>query len=73
MPNDDTDDSDEPYYIRIDKVSYSDGSHPEDCPGFTDLWPIDADGNGSSLNRINAEDYGNDPDNWQASNPTPGY
>ncbi|GAJ06895.1 unnamed protein product, partial [marine sediment metagenome] len=27
------------YYIRVDRVSYSDGSHPEDCPGGVDLWP----------------------------------
>jgi hypothetical protein len=73
MPNGDTDDSDESYYIRIDRVNYSDGSHPEDCPGFTDFWPVEADGNGSSLNRIVPENYGNDPTNWQALNPTPGY
>ncbi|MBN2594961.1 MAG: lamin tail domain-containing protein, partial [Sedimentisphaerales bacterium] len=30
-------------YIRIDRVNYSDGSHPEDCPGNIDLWPVEAD------------------------------
>jgi len=25
------------YYIRVDKVGYSDGFHPEDCPGGVDL------------------------------------
>ena len=34
------------YYIRVDRVGYSDGSHPEDCPGGVDLWPREADGGG---------------------------
>jgi hypothetical protein len=59
-------------YIRVDRVNYSDGSHPEDCPGNIDLWPADADGNGMSLTRKIPTDYGNDPDNWQAASPTPG-
>jgi hypothetical protein len=59
-------------YIRIDRVNYSDGSHPENCPGGIDLWPTEADGNGMSLVRKVPTDYGNDPENWQASSPTPG-
>jgi hypothetical protein len=58
--------------IRVDRVSFSDGSHPEDCPGGVDLWPVEADGSGSSLARIVPSDYGNDPDNWNASAPSPG-
>jgi hypothetical protein len=54
------------YYIRIDRVDYSDGSHPQDCPGGIDLWPAEADGGGSSLIRIDTNLYGNDPNNWQA-------
>ena len=72
MPNGETDDSGEPYYIRIDRVNYSDGSHPENCPGGVDLWPIEADGDGLSLHRITVDNYGNDPDNWMASTPSPG-
>jgi hypothetical protein len=53
------------YYIRVDRVDYSDGSHPQDCPGGVDLWPTEADGGGSSLVRIDPNDYGNDPNNWQ--------
>jgi hypothetical protein len=53
------------YYIRVDRVDYSDGSHPQDCPGGVDLWPTEADGGGSSLVRIDPNDYGNDPSNWQ--------
>jgi hypothetical protein len=60
------------YYIRVDRVNYSDGSHPEDSPGGMDLWPIEPDGYGKSLTRKVLTDYGNDPDNWQAASPTPG-
>ena len=54
-------------YIRVDRVNYSDGSHPENCPGGIDLWPVEADGNGMALKRKILTDYGNDPDNWLAS------
>ncbi len=60
------------YYIRIDRVSYSDGSHPEDCPGGVDLWPTEADGGGLSLYRKLASVYGNDVANWRATVPSPG-
>ncbi|MHC4659959.1 MAG: hypothetical protein ACYS83_12425, partial [Planctomycetota bacterium] len=60
------------YYIRVDRVNYSDGSHPEDCPGGVDLWPIEADGGGKSLARIDPNLYGNDPNNWDADTPSPG-
>ena len=72
MPNGNTNDSDEPYYIRIDRINYSDGSHPENCPGGVDLWPTEADGDGLSLHRITADNYGNDPENWMAMTPSPG-
>jgi len=62
----------ERHYIRIDRVNYSDGSHPENCPGGIDLWPTEADGLGKSLTRKVLTDYGNDPDNWTASAPSPG-
>ena len=60
------------YYIRIDRVNYSDGLHPEDCPGGVDLWPIEADGLGKSLSRKDPNDYGNDVINWKAGTPSPG-
>jgi hypothetical protein len=60
------------YYIRIDRVNYSDGSHPEDCPGGVDLWPTEADGLGKSLSRKDPNDYGNDVINWKAAVPSPG-
>jgi len=59
-------------YIRIDRVTYSDGLHPEDVPGSVDLWPREADGLGKSLSRKVSSDYGNDVDNWQAATPSPG-
>jgi len=59
-------------YIRIDRVSYSDGSHPQDCPGGVDLWPIEADGGGMSLSRKTPSVYGNDVGNWKAATASPG-
>jgi hypothetical protein len=59
-------------YIRIDRVTYSDGFHPQDCPGGVDLWPTAADGLGKSLSRKAPADYGNDVANWQAATPSPG-
>ena len=70
MPGD-VDNDGERYYIRIDRVNYSDGSHPDNCPGSVDLWPIGPDGFGQSLIRKSLDDYGNDPENWQGASPTP--
>ena len=56
------------YYIRMDRVNYSDGSHP----AGEDPWPIEPDGSGPSLTRRDPADYGNDPENWTAANPSPG-
>jgi hypothetical protein len=71
MPGD-VDSSGQRHYIRLDRVNYSDGSHPEDVPGPVDLWPAEADGGGLSLNRVAPADYGNDPQNWIAAQPSPG-
>ncbi len=51
--------------IRVERVRYND-----EAP-----WPEDAAGGGSSLVRIDAAAYGNDPANWQSSPPggTPGF
>ena len=58
----------ERYYIRVDRVNYSDGSHPVG----DDPWPTEADGAGSSLSRKAPTDYGNDVINWKAASPSPG-
>ncbi|MEA3224948.1 MAG: lamin tail domain-containing protein, partial [Planctomycetota bacterium] len=71
MPGD-IDVSGQRFYIRVDRVNYSDGSHPDDAPGSVDLWPAETDGDGESLTRKVPGDYGNDPDNWTASPPSPG-
>jgi hypothetical protein len=71
MPGD-TDQFGTRYYIRIDRVTYSDGFHPEDVPGGVDLWPTEADGLGKSLSRKVSADYGNDVTNWEAATPSPG-
>jgi len=62
----------EQHYIRIDRVTYSDGSHHDDAPGGVDLWPTEADGQGKSLTRLAPSLYGNDPNNWTAEDPSPG-
>ncbi len=59
-------------YIRIDRVTYSDGVHPEDVPGGVDYWPTEADGLGKSLLRKVPTDYGNDVANCEAATPSPG-
>jgi hypothetical protein len=59
-------------YIRVERVDYSDGSHPGDEPGDVDPWPAGADGLGNSLKRTSDSAYGNDPNNWTAATPTPG-
>jgi len=60
------------HWIRVDRVVYSDGTHPDGAEGATDPWPIDADGLGKSLSKIYPAKYGNDPNNWHAAAPTPG-
>ncbi|MCP4611920.1 MAG: hypothetical protein GY845_24730, partial [Planctomycetes bacterium] len=70
MPGD-IDESGTLNYIRIDRVTYSDGSHPQDSPDGVDHWPTAPDGGGESLTRNVPSDYGNDPDNWEASTPSP--
>ncbi|RLF61781.1 MAG: hypothetical protein DRN33_06430, partial [Thermoplasmata archaeon] len=60
------------YYIRVDRVNYSDGSHPGDSPGDVDLWPTESDAGGKSLTRNVMSQYGNDPNNWIAAAPSPG-
>lgn len=48
--------ADGPPYIVIDAVNYDD----------TAPWPIEPDGSGPALQRINNMAYGDDPINWQA-------
>jgi len=55
-------------WIRVDRVVYSDGSHPVGG----DPWPMESDGLGLSLSRKIPADYGNDVVNWHATIPTPG-
>ncbi len=59
-------------YIRVERIDYSDGSHPGGEPEDIDMWPTGADGLGKSLKRKTDSAYGNDPNNWTAAAPTPG-
>jgi hypothetical protein len=61
------------HWFRVDRVVYSDGAHGNDFPAGVDPWPAEADGQGMSLSRIDAQTYGNDPANWQAAAPSPGW
>lgn len=49
-------------YMTVDRVVYANKGD----------WPSEADGTGKSLQRVNPEDYANDPANWKAANPGPG-
>lgn len=49
-------------YVPVDRIKYSD----------TAPWPVQADGLGPSLQRLNGNCYGNDPANWFANMPSPG-
>jgi hypothetical protein len=60
------------YYIRVDRVSYSDGSHSGNSPDGVDHWPTAPDDGLMSLSRVSGQNYGNDPENWTASAPSPG-
>ncbi len=60
------------YWIAVDTVNYSDGSHAQRFADRIDPWPVEADGSGSSLTRLAPTKYGNDPNNWHAALPTPG-
>ena len=53
----------ERYYILVDRVNYSDGTHPEG----TDPWPKSTDGTGYPLARIDKASYGNDVANWKGA------
>jgi hypothetical protein len=48
-------------YVLVERIKYSD----------TAPWPEAADGTGAALARVSAEDYGNDPANWQAVSTAP--
>jgi hypothetical protein len=59
-------------WIAADRVTYSDGSHPENFASGVDPWPTKADGKGMALSRIDPQADGNNPANWQAAPPSPG-
>ncbi|MFC1739678.1 lamin tail domain-containing protein, partial [Planctomycetota bacterium] len=56
-------DGGERQYISIETIEYDDESP----------WPIEADGDGLSLNRIDINSYGDDVANWDGDSPSPGY
>jgi hypothetical protein len=63
------------YYIRVDRVNYSDGSHHENFANLNpplDPWSIEPDGGGMSLTRKVPTEYGNDVINWKSALPSPG-
>jgi hypothetical protein len=68
----DLDDKGKRVWIRVDRVVYSDGLHPQDFAGGIDTWPAEANGKGKSLSRIDPQAYGDDPANWRATAASPG-
>jgi len=68
----DVDEAQTRYWVEVDRIEYSDGSQAEDFPDGIDPWPPEADGLGLSLNRVFPSRYGDDPNNWHATIPTPG-
>jgi hypothetical protein len=64
--------TDERLWIRVDRVVYSDGAHGDDFTTGIDPWPVDPDGYGMALHRLDPHRYGNDPANWTAALPSPG-
>jgi len=50
-------------YVLAEQISYQ--------PGLP--WPTNANGLGASLQRLISYAYGNDPTNWSAATPTPGW
>lgn len=60
------------HWIEVDRIQYSNGGQEEEFPDGIDPWPCEASGSGFSLNRIFPSRYGNDPNNWHATIPTPG-
>ena len=82
----DTEEDGTRHWLRVDRVVYSDGtgsptrnnalggpSHPQDFPEGMDPWAVQANGQGLSLSRIDPHAYGNDPENWKAATPLPGW
>lgn len=51
-----------PYYL-VEKIRYADRAP----------WPLVPAGSGLALQRVNLAGYGNDPTNWFAAAPTPGF
>lgn len=50
------------YWIPIEKIDYNN----------VVPWPVSANGDGDSLNRISINTYGRNYSNWKAATPTPG-
>ncbi|HON09060.1 MAG TPA: cadherin-like domain-containing protein, partial [Verrucomicrobiota bacterium] len=48
-------------YVLVERVHYYDNGS----------WPVEADGNGYSLNRVSFTGYANEPTNWVALPPSP--
>ena len=62
-------------YVCLDRIVYNTDGTVASCDEFAwqPYWPQEAYGQGMSLTRIDPTVYGNEPANWQAAPPTPGY
>lgn len=59
-------------HVTLDRLEYG-SSHAALCSDPDSIWPLEARHRDRSLTRITLDAYGNDPNNWQAASPTPGY
>ncbi len=59
-------------HVVVDSVVYN-SAYPLDSELWPVLWPEAANGQGDALHRIELDGYANDPANWEAAPPTPGY
>jgi predicted outer membrane repeat protein len=58
--------------VEVDSVTYN-TAYPLPQDDWAIYWSPTANGQGDSLHRRSLTAYGNDPNNWQAGPPTPGY
>jgi len=62
-------------HLCLDRIAYNTDGTEASCDklAWRPYWPVEAYDQGMSLTRIDATVYGNEPTNWQAAEPTPGY
>jgi len=61
-------------YFVLDRLEYNrDALLNTNCSSWQSYWPLEANGQGASLTRLHHDRPGNEPLNWEAALPTPGF